>query len=79
MEIGGMPAAVSTYLETQNLRRVADEQNAILRLYRRDISKYDAGDRLYLNEIFDLIPSELNAKNKRFILKNCKRPIIPRS
>lgn len=68
--IGGMPAAVSAYLETKNLRRVADEQNMILGLYRRDISKYDAQDRLYLNEIFDLIPSELNAKNKRFILKN---------
>ena len=68
--VGGMPAAVSAYLETKNLRRVADEQNAILRLYRRDISKYDQQDRLYLNDIFDLIPSELNAKNKRFILKN---------
>ena len=68
--VGGMPAAVSAYMETKNLRRVADEQNAILRLYRRDISKYDAQNRLYLNEIFDLIPSELNAKNKRFILKN---------
>ena len=68
--VGGMPAAVSTYLETKNLRRVADEQNTILRLYRHDISKYDEQDRLYLNEIFDLIPSELNAKNKRFILKN---------
>ena len=67
--IGGMPAAVSTYLETKNLRRVAEEQNMILRLYRRDISKYEE-DRLYLTEIFDLIPSELNAKNKRFILKN---------
>ena len=67
--VGGMPAAVSTYLKTKNLRRVADEQNAILRLYRHDISKYDEQDRLYLNEIFDLIPSELNAKNKRFILK----------
>ena len=68
--IGGMPAAVSAYLETKNLRRVAEEQNAIVQLYRRDISKYDGQDRLYLNEIFDLIPSELNAKNKRFILKN---------
>ena len=26
--------------------------------------------KLYLNEIFDLIPSELNQQNKRFILKN---------
>ena len=68
--VGGMPAAVSVYLETKNLRRVWDEQNAILRLYRHDISKYDEQDRLYLNDIFDMIPSELNAKNKRFILKN---------
>lgn len=68
--VGGMPAAVSAYLETKNLRRVADEQNAIIRLYKRDISKYDEQDRLYLNDIFDLIPSELNSKNKRFILKN---------
>ena len=68
--VGGMPAAVSTYLETKNLRKVAEEQTAIIRLYRRDISKYDENDRLYLNEIFDLIPSELNAKNKRFILKS---------
>ena len=68
--VGGMPAAVSTYLNTKNLRRVAEEQNAIIHLYKRDISKYDEQDKLELNEIFDLIPSELNAKNKRFILKN---------
>ena len=68
--VGGMPAAVSSYLETKNLRNVAEEQGAILHLYRRDISKYDEQNRLYLNEIFDLIPSELNAKNKRFIFKN---------
>ena len=68
--VGGMPEAVSAYLETKNLRKVADVQNAIIRLYKRDISKYNEKNRLYLNEIFDLIPSELNAKNKRFILKN---------
>lgn len=68
--VGGMPAAVATYLVTKNLRKVAEEQTAILALYKHDISKYDKNDKLYLNEIFDLIPSELNAKNKRFILKN---------
>ncbi len=68
--VGGMPAAVSAYLETKNLRRVADEQTAIIRLYRHDISKYNEQNRLYLNDIFDLIPSELNSKKKRFILKN---------
>jgi len=68
--VGGMPAAVDEYLSTNNLRKVADEQNSIVKLYKRDISKYDEKNRLYLNEIFDLIPSEINAKNKRFILKN---------
>ncbi len=68
--VGGMPEAVSVFLETKNLRAVSDAQSAIVRLYRHDISKYDEKDRLYLNDIFDLIPSELNSKNKRFILKN---------
>ena len=67
--VGGMPAAVAKYIESNNLRLVEEEQKAILKLYRRDIAKYDPDDKLYLNEIFDLIPSELNAQNKRFILK----------
>lgn len=41
----------------------------IVRLYKEDISKYAEQGRLKIKEIFDLIPSELNAKNKRFILK----------
>lgn len=68
--VGGMPSAVVKYLETNNLRLVEAEQRAILKLYRKDIAKYDPDDKLYLDEIFDLIPSELNAQNKRFILKN---------
>lgn len=67
--VGGMPAAVSRYLETNNLREVAEIQAGILRLYRRDIAQYDGEDKLRIKEIFDLIPPELNAKNKRFILK----------
>ena len=68
--VGGMPAAVSSYLDTKNLNSVANTQLGILNLYRADIAKYDKENKLYLQEIFDLIPSELNAKNKRFILKN---------
>ncbi len=68
--VGGMPAVVSRYLETNNLRYVVEEQNNIVELYRQDISKYDLDNKLYIKEIFDLIPSELNNQNKRFILKN---------
>ena len=59
--VGGMPAAVSKYLETNNLQEVVAVQREIIRLYK------------WIEEIFDLIPSELNAKNKRFILKSLNR------
>lgn len=68
--VGGMPAAVQVYLQTNNLREVVREQRTILALYKKDIARYDLSNKLYLEDIFDLIPSELNAKNKRFILKN---------
>lgn len=68
--IGGMPAIVAKYLATNNLQEVRDEQENIVRMYQKDITKYDADNKLYIKEIFDMIPSELNAKNKRFILKS---------
>lgn len=67
--VGGMPAVVSKYLETNNLQEVMTIQQDIIRLYRRDIAQYDPNNKLYIEEIFNLIPPELNAKNKRFILK----------
>lgn len=68
--VGGMPAAVKKYLETNNLQEVVKEQQSIVNLYKMDISQYDPQHKLYIEEIFNLIPSELNAKNKRFILKS---------
>ncbi len=68
--VGGMPSVIMKYLESNNLKSVVLEQKAICDLYRRDISKYDINNRLYIKEIFDLIPSELNNQNKRFIMKN---------
>lgn len=67
--VGGMPAVVSKYLKTNNLQEVMTIQQDIIRLYRRDIAQYDPNNKLYIEEIFNLIPPELNAKNKRFILK----------
>ncbi len=68
--VGGMPAVVEGYLRTKNLQEVFQLQRGILQLYKKDIAKYDPQNKLYLKEIFNLIPSELNSKNKRFILKN---------
>lgn len=68
--IGGMPAVVAKYLATNNLQMIRDEQENIIKLYHKDIGKYDVNNKLYIKEIFEMIPSELNAKNKRFILKS---------
>lgn len=68
--VGGMPAAVNKYLLTNNIQEVVKEQRSILLAYKKDIGKYDPQNKLYLEDIFDLIPSELNSKNKRFILKD---------
>lgn len=67
--VGGMPAVVQKYLDTNNLRKVYEEQRGIIRTYKKDITQYAAEHKLQIEEIYDLIPSELNAKNKRFILK----------
>ena len=74
--VGGMPQAVQSYLDTNSLQSVLDIQRSILLEYKRDIMKYkkdDNNQKLYIEDIFQLIPSELNAKNKRFILKDLKQ------
>ena len=71
--VGGMPAAVNEYIETNNLRNVMNVQKEIITLYKKDIAQYDKQDKLKIEEIFNLIPPELNAKNKRFILKNLNK------
>lgn len=73
--VGGMPAAVNRYLQTNNLQEVMAVQQEIIRLYKKDISKYDPHHKLYIEEIFSLIPPELNTKNKRFVLKNLNEHI----
>lgn len=68
--VGGMSAVVQEYIDSNNLRNVYYRQRSIIHTYRRDIDKYDPEHKLQIEEIFDLIPSELNQKNKRFILKS---------
>lgn len=68
--VGGMPAAVMAYKENNNLQDVIASQREIIRLYKKDISQYDEKRRLKIKEVFDLIPSELNSKSKRFFIKS---------
>lgn len=67
--VGGMPQVVNTYVETHDIGKVIANQKEILELYRLDIAKYAIGnDKIKIKAIFDSIPSQLNNKNRRFIL-----------
>ena len=65
--VGGMPQAVQTYVETRDLSKVSAVHRDIVKLYKRDFSKYEKDKKLRLVSIYDLIPTELNMQNKRFI------------
>ena len=66
--IGGMPEAVKKYIKNSDFGEVTLAQEQILGYYHRDIVTYTSIDeRLAVQEVFDTIPSEIDAKNKRFI------------
>ena len=83
MLIGGMPQAIETYLETNNLQAVDETKREIIDLYEEDFVKVDgtglAGD------VYDAIPVNLSSNASRYILSNARegarleyvREIIP--
>lgn len=72
--VGGMPAAVEKFRETKDLEEVIAEHNDIIAQYKKDFTKYEEEEkRLYLTKIYDLIPAELNEKNKRFNFSDLKK------
>lgn len=66
--IGGMPAVVQEYVNSKDMGKVLEIQSNILKLYRLDITKYATNGKEKITHIFDTLPAELNAKNKRFML-----------
>lgn len=66
--VGGMPDAVKTYIETKDIREVDKVQRDIITLYKEDFSQYELEEKkLKLKSIYDIIPAELNKKNKKFV------------
>lgn len=70
--VGGMPDAVNTYLDTHNIMKVREIQEAIRTMYAEDASKYehDNGRTLLIRRIFDMIPSQMENKKKRIVAKD---------
>ena len=73
MIIGGMPAAVDIYQNSGNIDDVMDEHRSIIEQYKLDFTQYEEENRkLIITRIFELIPAELNEKNKRFKIGDVK-------
>ena len=67
---GGLPDAVKTFIETNNIVTVRTIQNQIHEYYGMDASKYDLEHKLKIKRIFDMIPSSLENKKKRLIVQD---------
>lgn len=69
--VGGMPDVVNVFLQQGTLDPVRDAQAEIRKYYLRDIVKYAPESQVFtIQGIYNLIPSELSGKNRRFKLKN---------
>ena len=68
--VGGMPDAVNTYLSSHNIQLVREIQSEIHDDYAADASKYDEEKRLKIRRIYDLIPSSMENKKKRVVVRN---------
>lgn len=70
--VGGMPDAVNEYLATHNIVKVREIQEAIIVLYGIDASRYEeeAARKLYIRRIYDMIPSQMENKKKRIVVKD---------
>lgn len=70
MLVGGMPQAVETYIEHNNLQVVDEIKREIIDLYEEDFTKIDgtglAGD------IYDAIPANLSSNASRYILSSAR-------
>ena len=66
--VGGMPDAVNKYIETKDIREVDRIQKDIVELYKEDFAQYEQEEKkLKVKSIYELVPSELNAQNKKFV------------
>ena len=68
--VGGMPDAINKFLENRNIAQVRAIQQDILSLYKIDASQYDEEKKLVIRKIYDMIPSNMENKKKRIIVKN---------
>lgn len=68
MFVGGMPEAVSKYVQTKDLEEVRQIHKDIIRTYELDFAKHATpAEAAKISIIWDTVPSQLAKENKKFI------------
>ena len=66
--IGGMPAAVQSWLDTQDFFEVEKIQEQLLSAYEGDFSKHAPSNLIAkIRYVWQSIPSQLAKENKKFV------------
>ena len=65
--VGGMPAVVSSFIETGNMNNVQSEQDKILSSYADDIARHAKGaEKQKVRKCWESIPRQLAKENRKF-------------
>lgn len=68
--VGGMPDAVNSFINENNLFKIRTIQANIYEMYKDDSSEYDFNNKLNISKMYDLVSSNLENKKKRYKLNN---------
>lgn len=69
--VGGLPDAVNEFLATKNIMTIRTIQNEIHHLYGVDVARYEEShNRLKIQRIYGMVPSNLENKKKRIVVKD---------
>lgn len=68
MAVGGMPQAVTAYLEKKTFREIDEVKRSIIQLYEDDFRKIDASG--FSARIYRDIPAQLSHNKKRYVISS---------
>lgn len=68
--VGGLPDAVNSFLHDKNVQLIREIQTEIHEYYAADAAKYDSKNKLKIERIYDLVPSNMENKKKRVVVKD---------
>lgn len=79
--VGGLPQAVDKYVKERNVVEFRNIQREVHSMYAIDASKYEQehNRRLKIRRIFEMVPSNLENKKKRLVIKDIENKSWKRS